>query len=457
MAKVKAMAKALAAQSNESYWDEVIKNSPKFKQFTSALTQQRLTTESVEALANAPTDVKTDFYGTLLRVVWQKLDVARATNGFEQTGFMEEWATPYGEYTQRMAVGMVTPISPKYRGLENGDSVDPWVVRKPEISERFFSMNYDYQNLITIQNPDFKRILLTDGQIGAVIAGIFEGMETGRIVQENLLTKETLHRGLSSTLHPLLDTQQYKVDTITSNDISAWTDQNLVDLLVAIGDIFSGMFAVDMPATGMFNAGGFKTRVESDEYVMFMRSGIKNRLNKITRAGTYNPEYLNLDIDGRVWDINNFGGLVPYAEAEYTTELYPIFDIFGSETGYYIDATNASTAVTAGTLVAKTATPSGGDTQTIGYQIATARTTASSITGAVAEASVYFKDPHADIIAVIAQKGIMGINRQNGYTVDPSPYNPGGLYTDYWGNQPNNGIYYDYYYNMIVIRSNATA
>lgn len=445
--------KALASQSNENYFAEVLKNSPKFASYVSGGTQARLTKTGVEALSAIP-EATSEFFSTLLRVVWQKIDVARAQNNFERTGLVENWSVPYGEYTQRMSVDSVAPISPKYRGLQTGGTVDPFVIRKPSLKERFFPLNYDYQSLISLQDIDFKRILLQEGQVGAVVAGIMEGLETGRVIQENLLTKQVLNTGINSTKHPLQDTQKYKIESLTSNDIAEYTNDQLVDLLIALGDIFSGMFAVDNPATGMFNAANFKTRVESDEYVMFMRTGLKNRLNKITRAGTYNPEYLNLEIDGRIYDINDFGGLVPYADAENTTQLYPVFDIFGAESGYYISEANASGV---DTLTAITATPAGGDAVTIGYKVNTAGTDVSAISNVVAESAVAsWKDPNENVLAVIAQKGIMGINRQNGYTVTPI-YNPAGIYTNYWANEPNNGIYYDYNYNIIVITTNATA
>lgn len=450
--------KALASQSNENYFAEVLKNSPKFASYTASGTQTRLTREGVEALSTIP-EATSEFFSTLLRVVWQKIDVARAQNDFERTGLLENWDVPYGEYTQRMSVGMVTPISPKYRGLETGGTVDPFVIRKPELKDRFFPLNYDYQSLISMQDVDFKRILLTEGQVGAVVAGIMEGLETGRVVQENLLVKSTLNAGINSAKHPLKDTQKYKIETLTSNDVADYTDAQLLDILVALGDIFAGMFAVDNPATGMFNAAGFRTRVESDEYIMFMRTGLKNRLNKITRAGTYNPEYLNLEIGNRIYDINDFGGLVPYAEADHTTRLYPVFDIFGSETGYYISEANAQTAVTAGDLVSKTVTPNGGSATTIGYQVAKAGVTVSELTGATAEDSIAtanWVDPNESVLAIIAQRGLMGINRQNEYSVTPI-YNPAGIYTNYWANSPNNGIYYDYFYNVIVITTNVQA
>lgn len=436
----------LKTTSNATYWDEVIKNSPKVASYMAEGTQSRLTKAGVEALASVPGGLD-EFYGTIYRVVFNKLDKARAVNGFEQTGVMEEWATPYGEYNQRMAVADVAPISPLYRQVENGKSIDQYITRFPDVSERFIPLNYDYQNLITNKRIDAKRILLEEGQVGALMAGIVDGMETGRIIQENLNVKRALNQGINSTAHPLRDSQKLTVSW--NNNLDSVTDDQLREFLIALSDVFGAMFAVDMPATGMYNTANFRTRVERDQYVMFARTGIKNRINKRLMAGAFNPTYLNLDID-RVYDINDFGGMVPYAEAEYTTQLYPIFKPLGDESGYFIDATNAATAVSAGTLKENKATDPQAQEHVIGYTIADAGTTASSITGAVAESSVFWKDGNENLISLIIQRGALGICRQNPLEVMPVP-NYAGMYINYWANQPNNGIYYDYWYNVVAI------
>lgn len=437
----------LKTTSNSTFWDEVIKNSPKVASYMAEGSQARLTKAGVEALSQVPGGLD-EFYGTIYRVAFNKLDKARAVNGFEETGILEEWATPYGEFNQRMAVGDVAPISPQYRKLQEGKSIDQYIVRMPNVQERFIPLNYDYQNLITNKRVDAKRILLEEGQIGALVAGVVDGMETGRVIQENLNVKRCLNQGINSTLHPLRDSQKYTLSS-WSNDLDALTTDQLTEFLVSLSDIFGSMFAVDNPATGQYNAANFKTRVERDQYVMFARTGIKNRINKKLMAGAFNPRYLNLDIDS-VYDINDFGGMVPYAEESYTTELYPIFKPLGDKSGYFIDATNGATAVSAGTLTESKATGPDGIEKVIGYIASDPGTQIGGITGAVGEGSVYWKDGNENLIAFIGQRGLLGICRQNALEVMPAP-NYAGMYIDFWANQPNNGIYYDYWYNGIAI------
>lgn len=452
---IKKVAKALASESNATIFDEVVKNSPKFASFLPNGTQERLTESGVEALSKIP-DAVNEFYSTLMRVVFEKVDVARARNPFQDIGLLEEWPMPNGEFAQRYAVDLVTPISPQYRNLKNGQSVDQYVVRKPKLTERFFPLNYDFQSLITLQPYNFKRILLEEGQVGAVTGGILQGTETGRLVQENLLVKYLINETLNSTTHPLRESQQYTVDWAA--DMDSVTDQQLLDFLIALSDIFGSMFALDTPLTGAFNAAGFKTRVERDQYIMLARTGIKNRINKRLMAGAFNPDYLNLDID-RVYDINDFGGLYPYTDSTYATRLYPIFGALGDETGYYITDENAASYVTGGTLTKSEASPNGATVE-IGYKLAShVSDIPTAITTAVSESDIapdQWKDPNEDVLAMIIQRGALGIHRQNGIIVSTVP-NFLGLYDNYITSSPNNGIFTDYQYNVIVIRRAAAA
>lgn len=441
------VAKALASTSNATIFDEVIKNSPKFASYLPAGTQDRITEAGVEAISKIP-DAVNEFYQTLMRVVFEKVDVARARNRFQDIGLLEEWPQPYGEYAQRYAVEAVTPISPQFRNLQNGQSVDQFVVRKPSIKERFFKLNYDTQNLISLQQYNLKRILLEEGQIGAVSAGILQGMDTGRVIQENLLVKYLINKILNSEDHPLRESQQYTVDW--ADDIDSVTDDQFKNFLIAISDIFGSMFALDTPVTGAFNAAGYKTTVERDQYVMIARTGIKNRINKRLMAGAFNPSYLNLDID-QVYDINDFGNLKPYADAAYGTQLYPVFNPLGDKSGYFISEANGAAEVTNGNLKLSEVSEDGGATTKIGYVLAKYDVKASSLTGAVSEDNVFWKDGNADVLAMIIQRGAMGIHRQNGYDMATVP-NYAGLYNNYWASSPNNGLYTDYYYNVIVIR-----
>lgn len=427
---------ALAGLTNVQFWNECRKNNAQFESYTSAGTKETFTEKGFEAIKASDLNILNKFFELSLRVAFQKVDIARASNPLTDSGLVEVYNTPNGGFVQRIAIDSISPISPVYNGLENGSSVDPYKVRKPKSSQRFFGQNYDYQNLITIQEFQARQIFLDEYGMGQYIAGILQGLETGRIKQEYVNIKEVLNAGINSTEYPLKDTQ--KIATQLPSDLSTVTDEQLRGFIEEIMDLMTAMNT--QVSSGQYNAAGFDTKVDNSDYVLLVRAGILNKIKTRLRVGAFNPEDLAIPVD-RIVEVSDFGGLYPYAEAALTTRLYPVYDSFGSETGYFISEANA------GTLAAKTAS----DGTILGYQ-APVNTNLPAIPNIVSKSAVHWKDENAEVKAMVAQKGLIFENIQNPYTVNPI-YNPAGLYTNYWASSPANGINYDYYYNVVVFVS----
>ena len=425
--------KALAGLTNIQFWNECRKNNAQFESYTSSGTKETFTEKGFEALKASDLNILNKFFELSLRVAFQKVDVSRARNPLTDSGLVEVYNTPNGGFVQRIAVNSISPISPVYNNLENGSSVDPFKVRKPESSQRFFGQNYDYQNLITIQEFQVKQIFLDEYGMGQYISGIMQGMETGRVKQEYVNLKEVLNAGLNSTEYPLKDTQ--KIATQLPDDLSTVTDEQLRGFIEEVMDLMTAMDT--QVSSGQYNAAGFDTHVDKSDYVMLVRAGILNKIKTRLRVGAYNPEDLAIPID-RIVEVSDFGGIYPYKEAEFSTRLYPVYDSFGSESGYFIAEADA------GGLAKNTAS----DGTVLGYRTG-AGVNISGIANIVAKKDVFWKDENAEVKAMVAQKGLIFENRQNPYVVTPI-YNPAGLYTNYWASSPSNSISYDYYYNMVA-------
>lgn len=427
---------ALAGISNVQFWNECRKNNPQFESYTSVGTKETFTEKGFEAIKASDLNILNKFFELSLRVAFQKIDVSRASNPLSDSGLVEVYDTPNGGFVQRIAIDSISPISPVYNGLENGSSVDPFKVRKPKSSQRFFEQNYDYQNLITIQEFQVKQIFLDEFGMGQYISGVLQGLETGRIKQEYVNLKEVLNAGINSTEYPLKDTQ--KIQTTLPRDISTVTSDQLTDFIEQIMDLMTGMSV--QVSSAQYNAAGFDTKVDNSDYVLLVRAGIKNRIKTRLMVGAYNPDDLAIPID-RIIEVSDFGGLYPYSDDTYSQRLYPVYDSFGSETGYFISEANA------GNLIPKTDT----DGNILGYETTS---DVSKVDNIVPKKDVHWKDENSEVQAIVAQKGIIFENLQNPYTVNPI-YNPAGLYTNYWASSPANGINYDYYYNIILFLSAA--
>lgn len=399
------------AISNTELWDAIRAKYPTFSSHTAAATADTFTTQGWEALKQSDSTVLNDFFNLSMRVYLQLVNISHAKDNLERGDFGETFDNPLGGYIQRLATSSVKPISPAYKGLQNGTGPDPFVVRKPEVAERFFKQNFDYASLITIQDEfQMKQIFISEYGMSEFMAGIMSGLENGYTVQKYENKLEVLNKAINSTAWPLQSTQQYTWDEAGAEP----TADELENLILLIKNIVTAMDIA--PQSTAYNAYGYNDTQDTGRLRLLIRPGYANATAVKVLSAAYGPEFLNLPIPSI--EVPNFGGLEPYEDAEYSTPLYPVYDSLGAVIGY--------------------------------------NTTQGASEATVETADVYWKDPNENVIAVIADKGAIFESRQNGYQVEPIR-NPRGLYTNYWASSPNNTIAYDPIYTFVTISKNATA
>ena len=406
------------ALTNAQLWTYLRNHYPKFKSETSEVTADLFTERGFEQLQNFDSSILNDFFDLSLRVFLQKIDVADVKDLLAGQGFGEDYETPYGGYTQRIAINSIKPVSPAFKGLQNGSSPDPFVVRKPDTSERFFTQNFDYQSLVTMPDAEtYKNMFVNETGMSEYMAGIMKALANGYALQVYNNKLEAINAAINSSDYALKDTQKYGIaisnfeasGITTANAETAYASQ-FIGFIQLVRNIVDGM--VYNPATGAFNQAGFETTQEKGRLKMLVRPTLANAIAAIMKLN--NADDMSLPID--IVKVPDFGGLLPYKEAAYTTPLYPVYDQLGAVIGYA--ETEGATEPT------------------------------------VQASAVYWKDPNEKILAVIADKGVVFTNTQNPYKVEPIR-NPRGLYTNFWASSVNNGIFYDRYYNLVTIENTA--
>lgn len=399
---------ALTTISNVDLWEAVRAKYPQFKAHTPEGTAEVFTERGYTALTSINPGIMSEFFELTMRVYLQKVRAELTSDPLTDSGFGEYYETPWGGYNQRMYVYSMKPVSPGYLNLKDGDSPDPFVVRKPKLEELFFAKNFNYQSLMTI--PDafaFKQIFVQQNGFSEVMSGFMTGLENGYRTQKYLNILETLNAGMNSTDYPLQDSQ--KVPVYMNKDITAATTDQLTTFILKL------LATVEIMQTptqmGGFNQMGFTSTQERGRLKLLIRQGYKSALAVRTLTGAFNPEQLGIDID--VIEVPHFGGMEPYKEAALTTPLYPVYQEAGN----------------------------------IGDVIGWAETEGAT-TPTVALGSEFYKDPNEDTFAVLADKGIVFTSMTNAYEVE-TIRNPRGKYTNYWANSPDNAINYDHSYNLV--------
>ena len=403
----------MAKLTNAQFLTAVSKVAPEFKEMAAKNSRDVFTEAGFQALQNLPgtEDAVTRFYNMALMVGLQTVEHAKFKDVLASMNILERLQMSMGAYKQENHVQRIKNVNPAFlgkdgKGLKNGDSVDPYVVRKPVIDQDYYGLNWNYQNWFTLQDFDLKLGWITPGDgIQSIVSAIYEMVDLDRIETEYSKFFEVLNGSINSTAHPLTDTQQIKLDSWGENPTDDEVEA-LIRVLKNIVEVFDSMPSVDI-----YNAGQYPNGADASDMTMLVRLGIKSRIDTLM-AYVFGPEYLQFPI--KVKAVPNFGGIKHYAasDASFTTELIPVTDKDGVYTGYYsADGTES---------------------------------------GQIAGSETVEVDPNKDIIAVIAQKGVIFELIQNEMKVRPI-INPRGEYQNTFFNQMNNGINYNHHKNLITI------
>lgn len=403
----------MAKLTNAQFLTAVSKVAPEFKEMTAKNSRDVFTEAGFQALQNLPgtEDSVTRFYNIALMVGLQTVEHAKFKDVLAAMGILERLHMSMGAYKQENHVQRIKNVNPAFlgkdgKGLKNGDSVDPYVVRKPKIDQDYYGLNWNYQNWFTLQDFDLKLGWITPNSgIQSIVSAIYEMVDLDRIETEYSKFFEVLNGAINSTTHPLTDTQQIKLDSWGENPTDDEVEA-LIRVLKNIVEVFDSMPSVDI-----YNAVQYPNDADASDMTMLVRIGIKSRIDTLM-AYVFGPDYLQFPI--KVKSVPNFGGIKHYAasDASFTTELIPVTDKDGVYTGYYsADGTES---------------------------------------GQIAASETVEVDPNKDIIAVIAQKGVIFELIQNEMKVRPI-INPRGEYQNTFFNQMNNGINYNHHKNLITI------
>lgn len=399
----------ITALTNAEMWNAARKLSPQFASHTSEGTAETFTQKGFDALTRNDVNAINEYFELSLRIGFQALTASQAKNILEDSGLVETYHTMNGGFMQRMSIDSIKPITPGYKNLQDGDVRSPFITRKPSVGERFFQRNFDYQSLITIQQYNVKQIFVSEYGMSAFVAGIMQGLENGYTIQRYENTMELVNAALNSTNFPLQSTQVYTVGGWEEGDA---TTAQVVALMKLMKNIKTNIET--KPQSSAFNAAGFATRWDADDSVVLVRAGVKTDMESINALNA--PGFGTEIPFSKVVEVDNFGGLKPYImEKDAKVYVYPVYDEnFGS-------VVEGSWSRTEGGVADDTIT------------------------------DVEYEDPNADVLMVIAQKGLLFEDIQNEYSVQPI-YNPRTLCTNYWANQPETGLAFDPYYGCIVIK-----
>lgn len=470
------------AISNASYEKAFLKAYPQYKQYTSGVTASVFKDNGFLDTILSDVAKLNEVYNALNRITLNIVNISQAVDSFDIGDFGENYDSEYAAGVQRIAIFPMKPTSPKFKNLPKA-GVNQQSVRIPKVEDRYFKINFDFQNYYTIQEYQIRQMFVSEYGISEFYAGFMAQMTNSYVEQKHLNTLECLNALINSETHPLQDTQKVVLESWTeTNGFMTPTSTELVDFIQKIKNIVSHMNAVT--STDAYNACKFKTKQDTSRLRLLCRVGIKNLIDTEVMVGAYNPERISLPFD--IIEVENFGGLVPVvalkdtATGDGTTKKFEltavpynniVVKVGGTAvtTGWEINddgelefetapANAAEIEITYNAEVYPVyATSSNtnknvGEGEQIGWSL-----TEDDTTVAYDDDDIDYDDPNKNVLAVLADKGAVFSVQHNAPRMIAAPYNAAGLYVTNWFSVPANEIHGDALYSLITISAPAAS
>lgn len=390
---------------NSTYEAEFRKAMPQYEGYASA--GEASLFKSKGFLDTMVTDITklNEVFGCLNRIVLNKIDVSTTNDPFKMGDFGASYADEFAAGVQRMAIFPLKGTSPLYRNIPK-QGVNMQQFRPGKVEDRFFETNFDYANYESFQDFQIRQMFINEYGISDLYAGLLSQMKEDYKLCKFDAVKEALNSAINNTIHPLQDTQKI---TLASWSASPTSDE-LADFILQIKDLVSHMKAA--PRTKAYNALRFETAQRPERLRLLCRVGLKNLIEVRLQKLFVGAE--NLTLPFNIIEVENFGGMKPFADAAFTTPVYPVYD---AESGEQI-----------------------GFSETEGATIAT-----------YTEDDIYWQDPNENVLAIVCDKEVIFHVQHNPFRIMAAPYNVAGLYITQHATCPNNMIKYDALYPFITI------
>lgn len=285
----------------------------------------------------------------------------------------------YGRFIQEIGVQLLKGYD--YEMPDNGESLDPFNVLKPDVIQAVYQTNSRRVYQVTINVDLVKRAFTSSTGVDSLISSIVSQLVKSADIDRWLSIKETFHLfitgGSKNPNIAMLPTQKVQVAGYDTKD-------NAVATITKISEVMTDM---GFPRN-IYNECGLTHMLNPSDLVLFIRQEALNYIDKNVLAFAFNKGNLSFG-DGsiKIEPMDDFGGI--YTTDSVDTKVSPTYSTDGKTDGMV-----------------------------------------TGFGGGVTPETAKYGDPHANVVAVLCDKRrLMVVNNNMRQEVI---WNPKGLYTNYF-------------------------
>jgi len=200
----------------------------------------------------------------------------------------------WGAILQKIRVKLPETVADPAYNLTDGQSVDPWTIYKPDVTQKFFVTRTPYMLPVTIAREQLKEAFTGESMMGAFIAAVF-----GQVRNALEVSLETL--GRLAIANMIAETGAREVRLVT--DYNAETGETVtaataksdpaflryaVSRIKSVSDYFEDMGT-------LFNDGTIETFTPKSEQKLKILSDFERRLETVVQYSAFNEEMVSLN------------------------------------------------------------------------------------------------------------------------------------------------------------------
>ena len=223
---------------------------------------------------------------------------------------MDGWE--YGSILEKIATGLPEAQENESWELEDGQSYDPYIFKKPDVISKFYNDLKTFEIQMSFAERQVKSAFQSAGQLNSFFSMIEQSIQNSMAVKTDEMSMRTINNMIGETFYNLDSTgvytgktgvrcvnllylyNTYKYGSTTSNYIDADTFIHDPEAIRFAVNIFKNYIDRLKRMSVLFNMGGQPRFTPSDRLHVIMLSEFKNAADVFLQSGTFNDQYTAL-------------------------------------------------------------------------------------------------------------------------------------------------------------------
>lgn len=255
----------------------------------------------IENLANG----YESFTRSIIDHIGRMIFVDRVYGGRAPSVLMDGWE--YGSILEKISTVLPEAQENEMWNLQDGQSYDPYVFKKPEVVAKFFNDRVTFDIQLSITTDQVKSAFSNASQMNSFMSMLYTAVQNSLTVKMDGLIMRTINNMIGETMYNEFNSGTYTgasgvkavnllylYNQATGNTLTAAQFMHTPEAIRYAVNIFANYIDRVKVMSTLFNVGGQQRFTPEDRLHIVMLSEFKNAANVFLQSGTFHDDYTAL-------------------------------------------------------------------------------------------------------------------------------------------------------------------